>query len=78
MLIREVNQEPPKKKVYSDKVKAIAAEAMRLSEEDKKAGVTRSESFARLEQTMKKIGSQLRKQPLTIETVIQGSSKSTA
>ena len=53
-------QEPPKRKVYSDEVKAIAKEAKRLSEEDKKAGVTREESFKRMEETMKKIGTHLK------------------
>lgn len=51
---------PPKRKVYSEEVKAIAAEAKRLSDEDKKNGVTREESFAELEQVMRKIGNQLR------------------
>jgi len=54
-------QEPPKRKVYSDEVVAIAKEAKRRSEEDKKAGVTREESFKEMKETMEKIGNHLRK-----------------
>ena len=56
---REIKK-PPKRKVYSDEVKAIAKEAKRRSEEDKKAGVTREESFRRMEKVMQKIGDQIK------------------
>ena len=46
---------PPPRKQYSEDVKRIARKAKRLSEEDKKNGVTREESFKELKQTLKNI-----------------------
>ena len=49
-------ENPPKRKVYSNNVKAIVAEGKRLSKKEKKAGITRKKSFERLDSTLKKIG----------------------
>ena len=57
--ISVMKSQRPKRKVYSNEVKAIATEAKRLSEEDKKAGISREKSFQRIKETMGKIGKQL-------------------
>ena len=52
---REIRREPPKRKVYSDEVKAIVKEAKKRSEEDKKVGKTREESFKEFFEAQKEI-----------------------
>ena len=52
---KEIRREPPKRKVYSDEVKAIVAEGKRLHEEDLKAGKTREESFKEFFEAQKEI-----------------------
>ena len=54
------NQKSPKRKVYSDDVKRIYTEAMKSLDEDIEKGLTKGQSFERLEETMKKIGNHLK------------------
>ena len=56
---KEIRREPPKRKVYSDEVRAIVAEGKRLHKEDLKAGKTREESFKEFFELQKKIEKRL-------------------
>ena len=53
-------QSLPERKVYSNDVERMYAEAMKSLDEDVMNGLTREQSFERLEETMKKIGGQIK------------------
>ena len=53
-------KKPLKRNEYSDDVKRIYAESMKSLDEDMASGLTRKQSFERLQSTMNKIGNQLR------------------